>query len=86
MKLLPYIEEGSIRTFTQNTDDIELEWHVDFEDREITIIQAGGWKLQLDEEIPQPLYNNQKIFIKSLSWHRIIKGYEPLIVKIIKLS
>lgn len=86
MKLLPYIEEGNIRTFPVEVDDDELEWHIDREDREITILEAGGWKLQLDEQIPQPLFNNQKIFIKSLCWHRIIKGAKPLVVKIIKLS
>ena len=82
----PYIEEGLIRTFPIEVDDAELEWHVDYEDRDITVIKSGGWKLQLDEDIPRPMKDDQKIFIKKLSWHRIIKGNEPLIVKIIKLS
>ena len=82
----PYVEEGLMRTFPTNIDDIELEWHVDFEDRDVTIIQSGGWLMQFDNEIPKPLQDGQKIFIKSFSWHRIIKGSEPLIVKIIKIS
>jgi hypothetical protein len=86
MKEVPYIEDGSIRTFPIDVDNEELEWHVDFEDRDITVLQSGGWLLQLDNEIPKPLRDGQKIFIKSFSWHRIMKGREPLIVKIIKLS
>lgn len=86
MKSLPYSETDGVRTFSTEVEDDELEWHVDREDREVIVLQAGGWKLQLDEQIPQPLLNNQKIFIKSLCWHRIIKGAEPLVVKIIKLS
>ncbi len=86
MNSKPYKEEDSIRTFSTDVNCEELEWHVDFEDREITILKSGGWLLQFDNEIPNPLKDGQKIFIKSFSWHRIIKGNQPLIVKIIKLS
>lgn len=82
----PYIEEDSIRTFSPDVEDEELEWHVDFEDRMITIIQSENWKLQFDNKIPQALLNGQEILIKKMAWHRIIKGDGPLIVKITKLS
>jgi len=29
----PYIEEGEVRTFTDNVDEKELVWHRDYEDR-----------------------------------------------------
>lgn len=82
----PYTEKDSIRTFETNVDDYELEWHVDFEDRMIKIIQASNWKLQFDNKVPSKLTNNQEIFIEKMAWHRIIKGDGPLIIQITKLS
>jgi hypothetical protein len=82
----PYTEKDSIRTFETNVDDYELEWHIDFEDRIVKIIQASNWKLQFDNKVPNTLFNNQEIFIEKMAWHRIIKGDGPLIVQITKLS
>lgn len=82
----PYVEEGSLRFFSSTVDDAEFEWHVDFEDRLITILKSNNWKLQLDETIPQKLIVGQEIFIEKFTWHRIIKGEGDLVVKIIKLS
>jgi hypothetical protein len=82
----PYSEIGAIRIFSPNVDDYELEWHVDFEDRMVEVIESENWKLQFDNKIPQELLVGQKIFIEKMAWHRIIKGDGPLTVKITKLS
>ena len=82
----PYVDEGCIRTFSPTVNDEELEWHVDYEDRIVTILDGEGWKIQFDEKIPSLLCVGQEIFIKKMSWHRIIKGSGNLIVNIKKLS
>ena len=82
----PYKEEGSLRTFSPDVFDYDQEWHVDFEDRKIIVLESNGWKLQFDNQVPQPLEKNQEIFIEKMTWHRIIKGEGQLIVKILKLS
>lgn len=82
----PYVEDGSIRIFSPDVFDYELEWHVDFEDRIIKVIDSSGWKLQFDNQIPQGLEINQEIFIEKMTWHRIIKGDGQLVVQITKLS
>ena len=85
-KTNPYQDSGNIRFFSPDVPSDELEWHVDFEDRIITIIESGGWLFQRDEEIPVILTNGQKIFIPKETWHRVIKGTENLIIKVIKLD
>jgi hypothetical protein len=82
----PYIEIENIRTFSPDVFDYDLEWHVDFEDRSIKVLETAGWKIQFDNQIPQELEKDQEIFIEKMTWHRIIKGTGPLIVKITKLS
>lgn len=82
----PYVEDGDIRIFSPDVFDYELEWHVDFEDRIVKIIDTSGWKIQFDNQIPQELTKNQKIFIKKMTWHRIIRGDGQLVVQITKLS
>lgn len=82
----PYLVEGDIRTFSPDVFDYDLEWHVDFEDRKIIVLESNGWCLQFDNEVPRPLQKDQEIFIKKMTWHRIIKGEGQLIVKIFKLS
>lgn len=82
----PYVEVNDIRTFLPDVFDYDLEWHVDFEDRLVKVIESSGWKIQFDNQIPQELEKDQEFFIEKMTWHRIIKGAGPLIVKITKLS
>lgn len=74
-----------IRSFTENTDNSELVWHRDHEDRIIEVIRSNNWKLQLENELPQSLTNGSKIYLKADLWHRIIKGNGNLMIKIVKL-
>jgi len=74
-----------IRLFHPNSSSAELEWHVDFEDRQVKIIEAGGWSLQIDNGLPGMLSDDDSIFIPKFTWHRILKGRGNLILKVTKL-
>lgn len=75
-------ENHIIREFNQNIDPIELMWHRDEKDREVTVIQGKGWYFQRDNELPLELKEGVRIFIPALEWHRVIKGSTPLKIKI----
>lgn len=76
-------KEGKlVRTFLPNVDSVELKWHQDIKDRKVTIIEDGGWKFQMENELPVKMLRASQIFIPKLVWHRVIKGTEPLIVEI----
>jgi len=76
------IDNGFIRTFTTDVEDDELKWHQDLNDREVLIIESGGWEYQEDNKLPIRLNNGDKLVIPKLTWHRVIKGTENLIVEI----
>ena len=60
------------RKFKQDIDELELVWHRDRNDRQVTIIGETDWMFQLEDEIPQQLKNT--IFIPKSTYHRLIKG------------
>ena len=80
----PYqqIKEGEkiVRTFSNEVSEDELVWHRDKEDRLIEVIKSGGWCLQLDEEMPTTLVEGSEYFIPKETFHRVIKGFEDLVV------
>jgi len=81
------INDGKIlRTFSVDVDNDELKWHQDLKDRKVTILEAGGWSFQIDDNLPNKLQNAEEIFIPKFVWHRVIKGQSPLIVEIKELE
>jgi hypothetical protein len=79
-----YIEEGyHIRTFFEGTDDMELVWHRDREDRIVEGVGDTDWMIQMDNELPKPL--TESIYIPKETYHRVIKGSGNLKVKVKKL-
>ena len=78
----PYIDEGNIRTFYSNKPNNEFVWHRDHEDREIEILEGEGWCLQFENTLPYNLNETKKVFIPKNVYHRLIKGYNDLKVKI----
>lgn len=79
-----YIEEGYyIRTFSEDTDDMELVWHRDREDRIVEGVGDTDWMIQMDNELPKPL--TESIYIPKETYHRVIKGSGNLKVKVKKL-
>lgn len=71
------------RYFAKHTKDIELVWHRDSETRLISSLSETNWKIQLDDELPQII--NKEILIEEGRWHRLIKGDNDLLLKIVKL-
>jgi len=77
------VEEGyHIRTFSKDTNESELVWHRDKEDRIVESIGDTDWMLQLDNDIPTSL--TEKISIPKNTYHRVIKGSGDLKVRIKK--
>ena len=72
------------RVFSESVDSNELKWHKDEYDRIIFVESNDGWKLQMDEELPQDLQVGQKYFINKESYHRVIKGSGDLKIVIIE--
>jgi len=90
-KNLPFSEkdvsfDSKIRTFSKNIDDEDLVWHRDREDRVVTVRQAGGWKIQFENQLPMILSEGDSVFIKKGEYHRVIKGNEDLIIEVEKIS
>ena len=71
-----------IRTFSDNIDESELEWHWDEEDRIVEPLNENDWLFQFDNELPEKIY--KQIVIPAGVIHRVIKGKTNLIVKITK--
>lgn len=84
--MTPYtqkIKDGKIyRTFTPDVESDELKWHQDLKDREVIIIEDGGWSFQMEDSLPVKLSISEKLSIPKFVWHRVIKGDGDLIVEI----
>lgn len=84
----PYIDleitpTFKVREFSENVDVEELYWHRDNEDRIVEVLEVGtDWQFQRDNSMPEVLSNGDKIFIKRHEWHRVIKGFGKLLIKI----
>jgi len=76
-------ESVAIRTFPVDIPEEELKWHWDEEDRIVEAIGETDWLFQFDNCLP--INFNAPINIKAGVIHRVIKGSDHLIVKIIKI-
>ncbi len=79
----PYIEEGEVRTFTQDISEEELVWHRDREDRIIDPVEPTNWMFQFDNELPRKI--TRLLFIPKNTYHRVIKGKGNLTIRVRKL-
>lgn len=75
-------ENKTLRSFSSTVEDDELIWHMDREDRKITIKESNGWKLQYDNQLPVEMKPGQTFFIKAQEYHRVIKGKGNLVIEI----
>ena len=87
----PYSEEideyGIItRTFAENINPSELEWHRDKEDRVVKAVNENDWMIQFDNDLPRKINLNEEITIPKETFHRVIKGTTDLVVEIIESS
>ena len=85
-KELPFDEKGKgnvrERIFSENTDEMELKWHWDEQDRIVTPLHKTDWMLQLDNELPVKLIEGNEYFIPVGVYHRVIKGNGDLKIKV----
>ena len=74
-----------IRRFSPEIDPMEFVWHRDREDRQIDVIEPGGWKFQYEDELPIELQKFTRLFIPAGQYHRVIPGTEELKIFLQKL-
>lgn len=90
MDNLPFeqeIKDGKIkRVFDPNVDEEELKWHQDLKDREVFILESGGWSFQDEDGLPVKIGQGDVIYIPALKWHRVIKGSGRLVVEITEMG
>jgi len=75
-------ESVVIRTFSSDTDESELKWHWDEEDRLVEPLNENDWQFQFDNQLPERIY--KPIHIPAGVIHRVIRGTTDLVVKITK--
>ena len=78
----PYNDSGNIRVFSRDVDELDLIWHRDHNDRKIVVIEGNGWKLQKDNEQPVIMEHGVVYEIKAMEYHRILKGFGDLVIRI----
>lgn len=71
-----------LREFSKDAKSEELTWHRDHFDRVVTVESGKGWMLQLDNELPISLLENNTYFIPKNTYHRVLKGKTNLVVTI----
>lgn len=85
----PFIDIEIINSFFRIFDDSvkeeDLIWHKDKFSRALEIKKSRGWKLQIDNELPVNLEENQIYLVPQLVHHRLIKGEGQLIMRINEL-
>lgn len=80
------IDNKILRTFSPDVELDELKWHQDLKNRYVTIVDDGGWKYQTDNSLPIDLIKGQIIEIPKMTWHRVIRGNQKLVVEIIEID
>jgi hypothetical protein len=76
------ISNKIIRTFSSEVQDEELRWHYDLKDRVVKVLEGENWKLQMDDELPEKLTPLKEYFIPKGVYHRVIKGWNNLVIEI----
>ena len=71
-----------IRTFENSVLDNELVWHRDRDSRIVSVLNGSGGKLQHDDELPIQLNQGEEYYIPKMTYHRLIKGKDNLVVRI----
>lgn len=71
-----------IRVFNNDVDVSELVWHRDFENRSVEVLEGVGWRIQLDNKLPEDLICGSTYLIPKMMFHRLIKGQTKLKLRI----
>ena len=78
----PYSDNDNIRTFRYDVDDAELIWHRDKNTRTVEVLSGVDWKFQRDNELPFVMKVGDTINIEKMTYHRIHKGQDKLVIEI----
>lgn len=82
----PYEEYNNVfhklRVFSEEVNSDELVWHRDKEDRLIEVVSGEEWMFQFDNELPFEMKPGMVFDIPKETYHRIIKGFGILRLKI----
>ena len=82
----PYTEviedDYIIREFSGDVNESELIWHRDKKTRRVTVLQSEGWKIQMDNNLPEELEKGNNYYIPKMEYHRLIKGKGNLLLQI----
>lgn len=74
-----------LRVFFEDTEESEFVWHRDHNPRRVYVQRGKGWMLQLDNKLPKELKVGEVYEIPEMTYHRLIKGKDQLIVRIKEL-
>ena len=77
-----YKDSLMIREFSEEVNSEELVWHRDRENRNIKVRSGNGWQLQIENALPVNLCSGENYYIPRNTYHRVIKGYDNLIIEI----
>lgn len=77
-------ESLAIRKFSKSVNASDLVWHRDRENRIVEVISGNGWHFQSDDCLPVLLEKGTRVSIPAGEYHRVIKGKDDLVIKIIK--
>ena len=75
-------KEFIYRTFSVEIEDSELVWHRDKSNRKLHVLNSNGWKLQMEDQLPVELVTGRDYYIHKMTYHRVIKGNNDLVVRI----
>jgi len=82
----PYTEviedDYIVREFSGDVNESELIWHRDKNTRRVTVLQSEGWKIQMDNNLPEDLEQGNNYYIPKMEYHRLIKGKGNLLLQI----
>tara|TARA_A100001391_G_C5017842_1_gene265014 strand:+ start:807 stop:1082 length:276 start_codon:yes stop_codon:yes gene_type:complete len=73
-----------LREFKHDVVSEELIWHQDREDRIIEVVSGVEWYLQIDNQLPVLLEANRQYQIPKMTYHRLIKGRNNLVIRLWK--
>lgn len=82
---LTICEDLFYRIFDPKYEDMEYVWHRDERDRMCIVIEGEGWQFQMDDDVPFELHEGDVVSITKMNYHRLIKGKNRLVLKIMEL-
>ena len=84
----PYYEARTLqcmyRRFPKDVDRNLLIWHRDKRERVVKVITGRSWLLQFEDDIPFLLEEDESYIIPKMTYHRLIKGRNDLVLEIIE--